>query len=387
MERASKYAPCTPVGATISTASRAEITERCTGSDTKVLNHGDEVVLHAGGLLRLRKVTAPGAPGLEVVCQNPSAQPVSLKAHVSAPAWLAPAAGNTMCGGWDKDELSCMNATGDEPLVCTRFEVAPTIVVEAGKEDQESLRRIAVYELETSDVNERWAPIVTAGLVQEIRKLQGVSVIGMDEVRAMLDHEAQRQLAGCDADSDCLAEIAGALGADTLVVGGMARVGDEHVLSLRAIEPQAAEVSGTWGARFPAENGEEFLVALGPAVEKLFPEHLLLPGKERGPAKEFGFRLNPPPLPPWGFWSAVSLTAAAGVVTTALGAGFAWAFFEFDRLNHLPERRQSHVNEARQNAELLLNPALVAGGFTLALGLATGFAYPFTDFEGYAEAE
>ena len=89
---------------------------------------------------------------------------------------------------------------------------------------------------------------MTAGLVQEIRKLKGVSVIGMDEVRAMLDHEAQRQLAGCEADSDCLAEIAGALGADTLVVGSMARVGDEHVLALRRIEPQRAEVSGTWGA-------------------------------------------------------------------------------------------------------------------------------------------
>ena len=56
-------------------------------------------------------------------------------------------------------------------------------------------------------------------LLAELRKLERVSVIGMDEVRAMLDIEAQKQALGCDDDEGCLAEIAGALGAPADIIG------------------------------------------------------------------------------------------------------------------------------------------------------------------------
>ena len=57
--------------------------------------------------------------------------------------------------------------------------------------------RIAVYDLQLDGVDERVGHVVTDALVDELRKLQKVSVVSMVEVRAMLDVEAQKQLVGC----------------------------------------------------------------------------------------------------------------------------------------------------------------------------------------------
>src|SRR5207253_3240205 len=88
------------------------------------------------------------------------------------------------------------------------------------------VQRIAVYDFELSGIDKRVGRVVTDATVAELRKLQGVSVVGMDEVRAALDMEAQKQLVGCSSES-CVAEIAEALGVDGVVIGQLAQVGDE----------------------------------------------------------------------------------------------------------------------------------------------------------------
>ena len=105
------------------------------------------------------------------------------------------------------------------------------------------VQRVAVYELQTSpEFGPRLGPVVTASLVAEVRKLEGLSVIGMDEVQAMLDLESQKQLVGC-VDDSCLSEIAAALGADIVVVGSLARVGADSVFGARRIDQRSAAVS------------------------------------------------------------------------------------------------------------------------------------------------
>jgi hypothetical protein len=61
--------------------------------------------------------------------------------------------------------------------------------------------------------------VLESSLLPEVRKLEGVSAIGMGEIREMLSVEYQRQMMGCQADEACLAEICGALGTDELVRG------------------------------------------------------------------------------------------------------------------------------------------------------------------------
>ena len=60
--------------------------------------------------------------------------------------------------------------------------------------------RVAVYDLELVNIPEGMGTIITASLLSEVRKLEGASAIGMEEIRDMISFEAQRQVMGCDAD-------------------------------------------------------------------------------------------------------------------------------------------------------------------------------------------
>ncbi|MFH1808421.1 MAG: hypothetical protein ABIJ09_06745 [Pseudomonadota bacterium] len=188
--------------------------------------------------------------------------------------------------------------------------------------------RIAVYELRVEGVPARVGRLTTDALTTELRKLKGVNAIGMDEIRAMLAHEASKQLLGCDQES-CLGEIAGALGVDELVTGSLTRVGQTSVLSLRRLDMLNAQARGSVERRLTPDNGEEFLAALGPAVEQLFPEQALVVGARRGVDAEVALDLNPPPLPVWVFAStagATALLALAGGGATVM-AGLSYAAF------------------------------------------------------------
>lgn len=69
----------------------------------------------------------------------------------------------------------------------------------AARPDEPERKRplcLAVYDLDGAGIEPHVGRVVTSSVVEELRKLQRVSVISMDEVRAMLDREAQKQLMG-----------------------------------------------------------------------------------------------------------------------------------------------------------------------------------------------
>jgi hypothetical protein len=198
---------------------------------------------------------------------------------------------------------------------------ASTSIVEV--EDIPTAQRVAVTDLDAGDVDPRLVRVATEALLTELRKLKGVAIIGSDEIRAMLEAEAQRQLVGCEEESGCLAEIAGALGADVLLVGAITDVGEERLLALKRIDQRKATVAQAYTARLSQAGGEEVLAAIGPAVEELFPEVPLREGKERGVGPELRLRLDPPPVKTWVFTTtAVSAGAATVIAGAALGT---WA--------------------------------------------------------------
>jgi hypothetical protein len=248
--------------------------------------------------------------------------------------------------------------------------------------------RLAVYDFELNDVDGSVGRVVTDSVVFELRKLDRVSVIGMDEVREMLDIEAQKQLVGC-ADESCLSEIADALGVDGLVSGSLARIGDEHVFSMRRIDQREARVVGAVNQRLVAETGEEFLAAVGPAVEELFPDQPLRAGAERGVSDELVLRLNPPPLDPWVFWTGVGTTAMVTVAGAVLGAV---SLFTLSSYGELVDRgREAPIAAAdlksradANNAVTIATWSTLGGGVGLAA--ATGAAFFFVDWEGVRDA-
>jgi hypothetical protein len=265
---------------------------------------------------------------------------------------------------------------------------APSAPAEAGAKTR--ALRVAVADLQLAEVEENVGRVFTDSLLAELRKLERLSVISMDEVRAMLDLEAQKQLVGCDEEESCLAEIAGALGADVLIIGGLARVGDQSVLSLKRIDQQRARVVEQVSQRLQPARGEEFLAAVGPAVETLFPTHPLRPGRERGVGDEAALRLNPPPLPTWAFWTTTGV-AAGSLVATGLAGGW-WAFNQVA----YTEMAAGSVDLVVDGADLKARENLVLGaevllwslvGTTAGVALTAAAMTPFVDWRGVAEQE
>ncbi|MBC7794077.1 MAG: hypothetical protein H7Z43_10245, partial [Clostridia bacterium] len=65
--------------------------------------------------------------------------------------------------------------------------------------------RIAVYDFELAGVDPNIGAVVTDSVLAEMRKMQHVSAIGMDEIRDMLSHEVNKQFMGCEENEACLA--------------------------------------------------------------------------------------------------------------------------------------------------------------------------------------
>jgi TolB-like protein len=102
--------------------------------------------------------------------------------------------------------------------------------------------KIAVLNLAAYDVSPELADNLTQLLALELKKLEGINVISKDEIRAMLQYEADKHVLECKNDVACLAEIGGALGVQYLVTGGIGRLETTWVIHLKLMDIVKAEV-------------------------------------------------------------------------------------------------------------------------------------------------
>jgi len=244
--------------------------------------------------------------------------------------------------------------------------------------------RVAILDtVKVGDIPARPLEAFAQALVPEIRKLDGVSAIGMSEVRDMLAFDKQRSLLGCS-NEGCLAEIGGALGVDDIVTSQLALVGNSYSLSFKRLNMRRAKIVQAETKQFEKRDGEELLAMVGPMVEALFPERQLREGRTRGVDKEVVRRLNPPPLPRWVFY----VTGGAAVV--AAGAGGTFGLLSRDAHSTWTQQLQGSVgSNAVDGAGLKLyeqkatsnatraNIAFIGAG---ALVVAAGVEAFFTDW-------
>lgn len=249
--------------------------------------------------------------------------------------------------------------------------------------------RLAVYDLAVQGVDPRVGRIVSESVVTELRKMRGLLVVSMEEVRAMLALESDKQLSGCGDDS-CLAEIGDALGVDGLVVGQLLDLDGSSVFVLRRIDQRNAKVVGSVQKRLDAADGEEFLAAVGPAVAELFPEYTLRKGQTRGVDPQVALLVNPPPLQPWLFWTTFGTSVATGVASGTLGALAVAARVSLGNLIQSARGGDPISGSdvvSRQNTIAALGwSAVGAGAFALLGGGVSLALYPMTDFAGAAKA-
>lgn len=131
---------------------------------------------------------------------------------------------------------------------------------------------------------------VSAMLTQELSlrlaETPGLNVVGAEEVRALLAHEAERQGLGC-ADDGCLMEVVGALGARFVVTGSVSRVDARLVWAASMVDQKTAQV--VTRAYVQAHSVESLLAQSQDMVQGLLGTRLL----EQNPAKAMhtlGFR-------------------------------------------------------------------------------------------------
>lgn len=253
------------------------------------------------------------------------------------------------------------------------------------------LTRVAVYDFELNQVSKDIGSVMTQALLDELRKRKGLSVVGMNEIEAMLDLEAQKQVMGCSDDEGCLAEIADALGVDSIVIGSLALVGDSHVVAVRRIDQRDAKVAGSYTQRLAAEDGVELLATIGPMVPELFPGHELRPGETAGVDPEVALRLNPPPLSPWLFYGgaggAATLAAGAAVLGVVSAALFFGPYSALVAAGSSPGGgRADELLGMQQIVNLAGGSAWVLGGVALLVGISSAALIPLSDFKGYGDA-
>ena len=110
----------------------------------------------------------------------------------------------------------------------------------------------------------------------EISKRGYFQVLSSEDVRTLISVERQKQLLGCseDASQSCLAELAGALGAQLTLSGSIGRIGDSYQLTLQALDSARAQPIGrsTRLARTPEGVREAVPYAVAEATGTPMPQ-------------------------------------------------------------------------------------------------------------------
>lgn len=104
-------------------------------------------------------------------------------------------------------------------------------------------------------ITEQQGEVYLDYFAQQVTK-RGVHVITRNDIASALGLERQKQLLGCtQAETNCIAELAGALGVSALVVGSIAVAGSGFVVNLKVMEPSGStRALAIFSERVPNED-------------------------------------------------------------------------------------------------------------------------------------
>jgi hypothetical protein len=86
------------------------------------------------------------------------------------------------------------------------------------------------------DLAEEQRAVLTNLVATRLQRFDGLRVIAQRDVQQRLGLEADRQLAGCESDAACLAELAGAFDVDLLCISAASRLGGTVVFTLQVVD-------------------------------------------------------------------------------------------------------------------------------------------------------
>jgi TolB-like protein len=154
---------------------------------------------------------------------------------------------------------------------------------------------IAVVGLTPIDISGERADYVTEQLGVELVR-QGLVVTTPADLRAVLGLERQRQLLGCS-ESSCLAELTGALGAEYVVPGQLARSSAGYRVTVKAVKASTGVAVFAWTTEQPTEGravseltrcAAEFATSIGATPQRQLAVAPLVVGGVGGVAAAVG---------------------------------------------------------------------------------------------------
>lgn len=156
------------------------------------------------------------------------------------------------------------------PMLCLTLHVAT--------QTGQPTRNLVILDMEaTLGVNPQLAGVISQQLADAARKASVFSrVYTPKDMLTLLGLEEQRSLLNDCSSESCLAEIAGALGAEYVLTGNLAQVGQELLMNVRLLDARAVKVVAGYIARVPATKPESLLDEAPKAIHALVKEAGLL---------------------------------------------------------------------------------------------------------------
>ena len=131
---------------------------------------------------------------------------------------------------------------------------------------------VAIMSFETRGVSGALAPVINEAVVQEVRSSHAFEkVASQKDVEVLVGVEVMKQFNNCDSNN-CMAELAGALNADYVIVGSISRVGASLVLNARLLAVKTSRLLSSVQRRVGAESEDAALDAVRPAIAQLLTE-------------------------------------------------------------------------------------------------------------------
>lgn len=126
--------------------------------------------------------------------------------------------------------------------------------------------RLLVLEPTADAEQKRTAQTIGSLIAVELSNYPYFDVVTSADVKQMMELEADRSAVGCT-DSSCLAEIAGAMGANLVVFGDVGKLGSLLILNLNLFDSDKARAIGR--VSIQTRSVEELPGKLSPALKKL----------------------------------------------------------------------------------------------------------------------
>ena len=201
--------------------------------------------------------------------------------------------------------------------------IALAAVPALAQETEDGKQRLLVLDLKTTGVDKDTAALVGELMGVTLSEQESLEVFSGADVKRLVELEADKASLGCEDDTSCLADVAGALGAKYVIYGRMGKLGSRFIVTLNLFDADSAKAINREDIKAPDLDtlSDELNSTVRRLISPLVGEQVNVtdtPPKVED--KTPGTAVPPPPVQPEASGSGAWLWfgSAAGVAVLAL---------------------------------------------------------------------